>query len=156
MKTSSDCRSGELIQHGLSVAQVGHPKTFGKPFARPGRGGRAPAQVGLPHPVWATISALIAIATISASVNPVTGGGPPGRSTVDGRPGRNRPRPDDNFGFYSLSSRAPPLTRGGTSMSGDRPAPAAATSSECRRYLARSCNLPPGRPSQLANHWISR
>ena len=31
MKTSSDCRSGELIQHGLSVAQVGRPKTFGKP-----------------------------------------------------------------------------------------------------------------------------
>ncbi len=32
MKTSSDCRSGELIQHGLSVAQVGRPKTFGKPL----------------------------------------------------------------------------------------------------------------------------
>ena len=32
MKTSSDCRSGELIQHGLSVAQVGCPKTFGKPL----------------------------------------------------------------------------------------------------------------------------
>jgi hypothetical protein len=32
MKTSSDCRSGELIQHGLSVAQVGRSKTFGKPL----------------------------------------------------------------------------------------------------------------------------
>ena len=32
MKTSSDWRSGELIQHGLSVAQVGRPKTFGKPL----------------------------------------------------------------------------------------------------------------------------
>jgi hypothetical protein len=32
MKTSSDCRSGELIQHGLSVAQVGRPKTVGKPL----------------------------------------------------------------------------------------------------------------------------
>ena len=31
MKTSSDC-SGELIQHSLSVAQVGRPKTFGKPL----------------------------------------------------------------------------------------------------------------------------
>ena len=59
MKTSADCRSSALIQHGLSVAQVGRPKTFGKPFARPGRGGRAPDQVGLPHPVWATISELI-------------------------------------------------------------------------------------------------
>src|ERR1700738_2994199 len=146
MKTSSDCRSGELIQHGLSVAQVGRPKTFGKPFARPGRGGRAPAQVRLPHRVWATISALIAIATISASVNPVTGGGPPGRSTVDGRPGRNRPRPDDNFGFYSLSSGAPPLTRGGKSMSGDRPAPAAATWSGYRRCSVQTPNLPPDSP----------
>jgi len=32
MKTSSDCRSGELIQHGLTVAQVGRPKTFDKPL----------------------------------------------------------------------------------------------------------------------------
>jgi len=32
MKTSSDCRSGALIQRGLSVAQVGRPKTFGKPL----------------------------------------------------------------------------------------------------------------------------
>jgi len=32
MKTSSDCRSGELIQHGLSVGQVGRPKTFDKPL----------------------------------------------------------------------------------------------------------------------------
>jgi len=32
MKTSSDCRSGELIQHGLTVAQVGRPKTLDKPL----------------------------------------------------------------------------------------------------------------------------
>jgi hypothetical protein len=32
MKTSSDWRSGELIRHGLNVAQVGRPKTFGKPW----------------------------------------------------------------------------------------------------------------------------
>jgi len=30
MKTSSDYRSGALLQQGLSVGQVGRPKTFGK------------------------------------------------------------------------------------------------------------------------------
>jgi ABC-type nitrate/sulfonate/bicarbonate transport system permease component len=58
MKASSDCRSGELIQHGLSVAQVGVPKPSVNRWTT-SKTGRAPAQVGLPHPVWATISALI-------------------------------------------------------------------------------------------------
>jgi dienelactone hydrolase len=31
-ETSSDCCSGALIRHVLSVAQVGRPKTFGKPL----------------------------------------------------------------------------------------------------------------------------